>query len=188
MLIYSIRDQNTGAADAEDNFGVATTAYQPKKALYGIEALVRAGVPRREEVAGFDGGLDSSLGDSVSPVYPLNRGFGYEFENGTRYRTYNGFFSSPPAVAALARNYQYVPVTAFSNDYQNFDVDWGFRIFSRPSTTGTYAVFAAILSAWTAAIGFPTGAVTVTNGVHSQKFERGTISWSQAGGTKVTYS
>ena len=188
IMIYTIRDSATGANDAEHNFGVVTTDYQPKQALYGIEALIRSGVPVRAERQGFDGGLDASLGASVSPVYPMTRGYGYEFEDGTLYRTYNGFFTSPPAVAALARNYRYVPLSVFANGRQDYDATGGFRIFSRPETTGTYASYGAILSAWTERIGFPLTAITSANGASTQTFQNGTIAWSQSGGTRVTYS
>lgn len=188
MLIYTLRDTNSNGSSDEDRFGVATSSYVPKKALYGIEALVRLGFPPREEATAFAASPDASLGASVGPIYPMTRGFAYEFENGARYATYNGFFSSPPAVAAVARNYRYVPVAPFANDYQDFDAPGGFRVFSRPATTGTHAIYAAILTAWKANLGFPITDQTTTNGVASVKFEHGTITWSQAGGTKVTYS
>ncbi len=188
FMIHTIRDAATGSTDPEDNFGVATTAFVPKQSMVAVTALSQAGFPLRPEYQLLQVNPDPTLGQPVSPVYPLQRGFGYEFTEGARYATNNGFFSSPPEVATIARRFRVVPLGTFAYDRQDFDVDGGFRVFSRPDTTGTHAVYGAILAAWSPAIGFPTGTLTSTNGVTTQQFENGAITWSALGGTHVDYS
>ena len=187
MFIYSVRDSQTGSSDAQANFGVATTAYAPKQALYGLEQLGRLGYPKRNEQVVFEQNADPALGSPVGPVFQISHGYGYECENGTRYLTNNGIFSSPTDVATVARHFQVVPLAAFANGMQDMDVTGGFRIFSR-SDTGTHAIFGAILAAWTSRLGFPTTDQYVPAGAPNNvaaDFEFGRITFTPTG-TSVT--
>ena len=187
FYVYTVRDTNSGSTHTEDTFGVVRTDYTPKTAIWGVQALQSMGMPQREEGSVFAANTDPSLGGAVLPVYALTAGFGQEHENGTRFLTNNGWFNSPPAVGTLARYWKLVPVNAFANGRQDFDIPGGFRIFSQTST-GTHAVYGAILAAYTDVLGFPKTDEYAYNGTASRAvdFERGRIVWSPTTGTSVT--
>ena len=103
LFIHTMRDRATGSSNMEDVFGVATTAYEPKTALYGLNGLAGGGFPKRYEYQVFMQNVDSALGPPVGPAFPQSYGYAQECENGTRYATNNGFISSPTAVATVAR-------------------------------------------------------------------------------------
>ena len=186
FYIYTVRDANSDSNHTEDTFGVVRTDYTPKTAIWGVQALQSMGMPQREEGSVFSANADPVLGPPVLPVYALTAGFGQEHENGTRFLTNNGWFNSPPEVGRLARYWQYVPVGPFVNGRQDFDIPGGFRIFSQ-SSTGTHAVYGAILAAHTENLGFPTTDEYAYNGTASRAidFENGRIIWSPTTGTEV---
>ena len=188
MFIYTMRDKTTGSSNAEDVFGVATSAYAPKTALYGLEGLARAGFPKRQEFQIFTANADPALGPSIGPVYRLSYGWAHECENGTRFATNHGFISSPTAIATIARRWNLLPLGPLTNGMQDMDTTAGFRVYTRPDL-GTHAVYGAILTAWTPNMGFPrTDQYTPqgTNGA-AVDFERARITWQPNVGTTVTW-
>ena len=189
MFIHTLRDRATGSTDPEDNYGVVTTAFAPKKALYGIEALGRAGYPKTEAYTALAANADPQLGGSVGPAYPMGGGWGLECQNGTRFLTKTGYFSSPTEVATVCRTIGVIPKAPFADGMQDMDHAAGIRVFSRPDT-GTHAVYGAILTAWTPEIGFPTTDHYVVEGTDSVAcdFENGKITWAPTGGTVVTWT
>ena len=182
FYIYTARDANSSSSDSEDRFGVVHNDYSAKPALSTVATLQLAGLPSREEATLFDGNRDSTLGESVTPVYAMGGGFAQEYVNGTRFMTNNGWFSSPTAVGTIARHWQLVPVGPFADGAQDFDHPGGFRVFSH-ATYGTHAVHGAILAAWTPTNGFPTtGEYPYGDGV-AIDFVNGRIAWSPTTGT-----
>jgi hypothetical protein len=186
FFIYTMRDSNTGTTNPEDHFGVVTTSYAIKKALYAVQALGNAGYPPPQEYTIYQQYVDPALGPAVSPAYQIGTGWAVECENGTRFVSGRGAFSSPPDVGTLARHVQLVAITPFANGMQDFDKPEGFRVFSR-TTTGTRSVGGSILAAWTADLGFPTSdQYTVPNTVNqAQDFEHGRITWAPGTGAQV---
>lgn len=189
MFIHMLRDIATGSTDSEDNFGVATSTYTPKTALYGIEALGRNGYPKTQAFIALNNNADPALGAPIGPAYPLSTGWALECENGARFLTNTGYFSSPPAVALVARTYNLLPISAFANGMQDMNLAGGLRVFSR-SDVGTHPVYGAILTAWTPEIGFPTTDTYSVAGTASVAcdFENGKITWAPTGGTVVTWT
>lgn len=187
LFIHGLRDRATGSSNMEDVFGVATTAYEPKIALNGLNGLARGGFPKRYEYQVFMQNVDSALGSPVGPAFPQSYGYAQECENGTRYATNHGFISSPTAVAAVARAWNVVPLSPLANGIQDMDVTGGFRVFTR-SDLGTHAVYGAILAAWQADMGFPKTDQYQPSGTNGARveFEFATITWTPGGGTVVT--
>ena len=62
MFVYTMRDAKTGSANTEGNFGLVTFANAPKKALYGLASLVRAGFPKRQQRTVFEANADPHWG------------------------------------------------------------------------------------------------------------------------------
>lgn len=187
LFIHSLRDKATGSSNIEDVFGVATTAYAPKTALYGLNGLADGGFPKRYEYQVFMQNVDAALGPPIGPVFPQSYGHAQECENGTRYATNSGFVSSPTAVAAVARAWNVVPLSPLTNGIQDMDVASGFRVYTRPDL-GTHAVYGAILAGWQPDMGFPKTdqyQPPGTNGARVE-FEFATITWTPGGGTVVT--
>ncbi len=186
FFIYTMCDANTISANPEDHFGVVTSTYGIKKALYAVQALANAGFPPTQEYTIYQQYLDPALGPAVSPAYRIGTGWAVEHENGTRFVSGRGAFSSPPDVGTLARRVQLVAITPFANGMQDFDKPEGFRIFSK-AATGTRSVVGSILAAWTADLGFPTSdQYTVPNTINqAQDFEHGRITWAPGTGAKV---
>ncbi|MDV7198339.1 cellulase family glycosylhydrolase [Rhodococcus kroppenstedtii] len=155
MYLYTVRDADSSLAESEAQFGAFTSTYQPKPLAYSIESYVRLGMPEREEGQVFDANADAALGKSVTPVFRISYGYGQEFELGSRFLSNGGFLSSPPAVAEVARRNGLVPITPFANDMQDFDKDTGFRVYSRPATTGTHVLVGSFITTWQPSMGFP---------------------------------
>lgn len=188
MFIHTMRDKKTGSSNAEDNFGVVTTNYTAKTALYGIEGLARGGFPKRGEYDAFAANADAALGAAVGPVYRQSYGWAQERESGTRFATNHGFLSSPTAVANYARAYNVIPLSPLNAGMQDMDVVEGFRVFTRQDV-GTHAIFGAILAAWTANMGFPTTDHYTPQGTNKvvADFERARITWTSTAGTSVQW-
>ncbi|MET0454896.1 MAG: cellulase family glycosylhydrolase [Mycobacterium sp.] len=188
MFFYTMRDAATGGSNAENNFGVATSAYAPKTALYGLESLGRAGYPTTDAYSAFMANADPALGAPVGPPYLLSYGWAMECENGTRFVTNHGFISSPTDVATVARRNNVIPLGAFANNMQDMDVQGGFRIFTHP-TFGTHAVYGALLTAWTSNMGFPKTDHYTPAGTNNAAvdFEFARITWSPTQGTTVAW-
>jgi hypothetical protein len=75
-------------------------------------------------------------------------------------------------------------LSTFANGKQDVAQTGGARIFS--SEQGTWLVVGAILTAWTEAVGFPTGEQNVVDAnTVTQSFANGTITWRRIGGTQV---
>ncbi|WP_147303991.1 LGFP repeat-containing protein [Subtercola boreus] len=152
-----------------------------------MQYLQNAGMPSRDEAKTFAANVDTALGASVSPVYPLGGGYTQEFENGSRYLSGKGWFSSPPAVATLARAYRIVPLGALVGGRQDFDVADGFAVFSSPAT-GTHAVYGAIRHSYIARLGLATSDEYAWQGTTSRAvdFQNGRIVWSPTTGPVVS--
>ncbi|WP_170151904.1 cellulase family glycosylhydrolase [Subtercola boreus] len=183
VYIYTVRDGTTDT----DSFGAVTNDFQAKTSAYTVQYLQSQGMPGRNEGSVFAGSPDSALGPTVSPVYALGRGYAQECENGTRFLTNNGWFSSPTDVGTLARRFQIVPSTALVNGRQDFDVDGGFAIFTSAST-GTHAVYGAILSTYVPSLGLPTTDEYAYQGTTSRAvdFQGGQIVWSPTTGSTLS--
>lgn len=187
FFIYSIRDRAANTNNPEDHFGLVTSTYTIKKALYYLQALGNAGYPMTPEYTAYQQFVDPALGLPVSPPYRIGTGWGVECENGTRWVSDSGAFSSPPDVATLARRVQLVAKGPFANGMQDFAKPEGFRIFSK-TATGTRSVAGSILAAWTLDLGFPTtDQYSVPNtAAQAQDFENGRITWAPGVGAQVT--
>jgi len=186
MFINTLRDNRTGSTNAENVFGVVTTDYTAKTALYGLEGWAR-GLPKRQEYQIFMQNADPALGAPIGPVYLQSYGWAQECEAGTRYATNHGFLSSPTAIANVARVWNLLPLSAYAGGMQDMDTTAGFRVFTRPDL-GTHAVYGAILAAWRSDMGFPKTdqyQPTGSNGARVD-FEFATITWNPTSGTVVT--
>ncbi|WP_158507159.1 cellulase family glycosylhydrolase [Subtercola sp. Z020] len=166
-----------------ETMGVTTSTFAPKKSLATVTALQASGLPLTARGQAFKDNADPALGASVSVTYPMGGGAVQECENGSRYQTSKGWFSSPTAVATLARLYQFVPITPFANNYQNFNKTGGFRIFYTPAT-GAHSVAGVILAKWTSALGVATTDeyAYAADGSRANDFVKGRIVWSATTG------
>ncbi|MGU3432791.1 cellulase family glycosylhydrolase [Actinomycetes bacterium M1A6_2h] len=188
VYVYTIRDADSSVDESESQFGAFTSTYQPKSLAYGIQNLTVGGNPERYENQVMTANGDSALGGTVTPVFRISYGFGQECENGTRFLSNAGFLSSPPAVATVARYNQLLPITPFANDMQDFDKQGGYRVYSRPATTGTHVLMGSFITAWTAALGFPKTDIYSVPGTQNLAVdcEKGRITYSPTAGTTVT--
>ncbi len=187
FFVYSLRDAGRDSGDQLQGFGLTTTDFVPKKAFVDLSRVLAAGIPEREEHKPFAESADGSLGESVTPVFAIGDGYGQQYEHGTRFKTDAGWFESPPAVAALARQLQILPTAPFADGYQDFRTPTGGRIFSG-ERTGTHIVVGSILAAWTPALGFPvTDEYPIDPATQSRAvdFEHGRITWAPATGAEV---
>lgn len=179
MYIHHHRDQ-----DANDGYGLADQNLQPKEAAYGVQALAAQQFPQRWEAIVFASNADPALRQSTSPVFRQADGFAQEHVEGARYATPHGWISSPSAAATILRRANLLPLSTFANGKQDVAQTGGARIFS--SEQGTWLVVGAILTAWTEAVGFPTGEQNVVDAnTVTQSFANGTITWRRIGGTQV---
>ncbi|MGB2921060.1 MAG: cellulase family glycosylhydrolase [Mycobacterium sp.] len=188
FFVYALRDSGTDPTDPHTGFGLIATDSTPKPAFNALKAAQNAGNPARELFTEFAAVPDESLGLAVTPVFSVSGGHGQQFERGTRYLTPGGYFNSPPAVAALAREWQIAPISEFTDGYQDFAVPDGARIFSSQAT-GTHIVLGAILAAWEPRLGL---AVSDEYELHegtsprrAVDFEHGWITWAPGVGAVV---
>jgi polysaccharide biosynthesis protein PslG len=187
FLIYGLRDAGSDSGDYLPGFGLTTVDFVPKKAFGDLRDVLAAGIPERDEYKPFADNQDSSLGLAVTPVFTVADGYGQQFERGTRFKTVDGFIDSPPAVAAIARNWQILPTGRFADGYQDFGVPTGARIFTS-EPTGTHIVVGSILAAWTPELGFPVSdehPVDESNQARAVDFEHGRITWAPVVGAAV---
>lgn len=104
----------------------------------------------------FASNADPALGRSTSPVFRQADGFAQEHVEGARYATPHGWIRlTESAAATILRRANLLPLSTFANGKQDVAQTGGARIFS--SEQGTWLVVGAILTAWTEAVGFPTG-------------------------------
>ncbi|WP_172592034.1 cellulase family glycosylhydrolase [Subtercola boreus] len=177
FLIFTVTD------NTNETFGVVSSTFVAKQSLDVVKQLQASGLPLGTRGKAFKANADPALGAVVSVNYPMGTGAAQECENGTRYQTPNGWFSSPPAVATLARRYQFVQKTSFANTYQDYDRKGGFRIFYT-AATGAHAVAGVILAKWTSALGAAkTDEYTyAADGSRANDFQHGRIVWSATTG------
>lgn len=183
LYLYTVRDGTTDA----DSFGAVTNSFQAKTWASYVQYLQSVGLPGRNEGSVFAASPDAALGATVSPVYQLGRGYAQECENGTRFLTNNGWFSSPTDVGTLARRFQVVPATPLLNGRQDFDVDGGFAVFYSVAT-GAHAAYGGILSAYVPALGLATSDEYAYQGGSSRAvdFQYGRVVWSPTTGSTMS--
>ncbi|RFA08314.1 hypothetical protein B7R54_03050 [Subtercola boreus] len=169
--------------NSNETYGVVSSTFVAKKSLATVKRLQASGLPLSTRGTAFKNNADPALGAVVSVSYAMGTGAVQECENGSRYQTPNGWFSSPPAVATLARLYHFVPKSAFANTYQDYDRAGGFRIFYT-AATGAHAVAGVILAKWTSALGAAkTDEYTfASDGSRANDFVHGRIVWSATTG------
>ncbi|WP_374222808.1 hypothetical protein [Williamsia sp. CHRR-6] len=189
MFVYGIRDDQANSPDPEHNYGVATFAFAPKPAVEAVAGLVASPGAMRPEFALFRDRGDLGIGAPVAPVRRQGAGLAYEHERGTVFRVGTRFVVVDTAVAEVARRFRVAASSRFARGIVDCAVPGGFRIFARPGQPA-YAIYGAILAAWSPSLGFPVGdqQQSEDGGVAACRFERGQIVWTRSAGTKVTRS
>lgn len=188
FFVYTLRDADSSSTDSESQFGVLRDSFEAKPAYNRLSDLAAAGLPVRDIARQFEARTGSSLGRPLSPVFPVDTGFGRQYDDGSMYKTPRGWFTCPPAVAEVARSAGLIPAGPFADGYQDFMSPNGVRVFSGAGT-GTHIVAGAILGAWRPDLGFPvSGEYDGPRESRIVDFQNGRITWKSTTGPLVSFS
>lgn len=185
MYVYTTRDRNSGGVNPEDTLGIYRTDWTAKPVQAVVANGAAGGLPKAPEYQRFASVTDPALGTILSPVYRATPQVWAQIRTvRTVYETASGFITSPNPVADKARAYGVAPKTEFANGYQDFDHQYGLRIWYSPQTCAR-AAGGGIANAWTPDLGLAVSDEMSGPGGSQMKFERGTITWSALGGASV---
>ena len=186
MFIYTTRDRNTGGLTPEDTLGIYRTDWTAKPVQAVVSNAAAGGLSKAPEYQRFSAVTDPALGTILSPVYRATPQVWAQIRTvRTIYETPTGFLTSPNPVADKARAYGAVPKGEFANGYQDFDNQYGLRIWYSQQTCAR-AAGGGIANAWTPDLGLAVSDEIAGPGGSRMNFERGTITWSAFGGAQVS--
>jgi polysaccharide biosynthesis protein PslG len=186
MYIYTTRDRNTGSLSTEDTLGIYRTDWTPKTVQAVVATAAAGGLSKAPEFQRFATVTDASLGTVLSPVYRATPQVWAQIRTvRTIYELPSGFVTSPNPVADKARGYGVAPKGEFANGYQDFDNQYGLRIWYSPETCAR-AAGGGIANAWTPDLGLAVSDEMSSPGGAQMNFQHGTITWSAVGGAQVT--
>lgn len=186
MFVYTTRDRNTGGVGAEDTLGIYRTNWTPKPVQQVVASAAAGGLAKAPEYERFSAVSDPALGTVLSPVYRATPKVWAQIRTvRTIYETPTGFITSPNPVADKARAYGAVPKGEFVDGSQEFDHQYGLRIWYSPQTCAR-AAGGGIANAWTPDLGLAVSDEVSGPGGSRMNFEHGTIDWSAVAGARVT--
>lgn len=186
MFVYTTRDRNTGGVGAEDTLGIYRTNWTAKPVQAVIADAAAGGLSNAPEYQRFSSVTDPALGTVLSPVYRATPSVWAQIRTvRTIYETPTGFLTSPNPVADRARAYGAVPKGEFADGYQDFDHQYGLRIWYSERTCAR-AAGGGIADAWTPDLGLAVSDEISGPGGSRMNFEHGTVEWSAFGGAAVT--
>ena len=190
LFIYTTRDRRTGSFTNEDNFGIYRTNWTAKPAQQEVSSAIAAGADARSpEFQRFSKVTTPAHGTIMSPVYPASSTVWAQIRTvDTLFEIAPGkIVASPNPIAEKVRatSKSALPIADFANGYQDFNGASALRVWYSPAT-GAHSAGAAIVKAWTPALGLATSD-EVRGGLGSKTtFEHGTITWAPFVGAKVT--
>jgi hypothetical protein len=186
MYIYTTRDRNTGSVNSEDTLGIYQTDWTAKPVQAVVASAAAGGLSKAPEYQRFSTVTDPALGTILSPVYRATPQVWAQIRTvRTIFETPSGFITSPNPVADKARSYGVAPKSEFTDGYQDFDHQYGLRIWYSEQTCAR-AAGGGIAGAWTPDLGLAVSDEMSGAGGSQMKFEHGTITWSALGGATVT--